>query len=383
MHNKIYSVIFSLGVFLTVFTPSTFGQLSAFTNFQNQFMAFENGMIRRVDYLVPTKFGVGRNAIAFIDNSRNFKIYSKGGVTQINSGLTNAFQVTDNLITYQNATALSVWERGQITPLSRMCNQFYTGDSLVVFFEGVQKEYRAYYNFKIYPIEGFLAGATANMFKEDNNISSEMNVANGQLSSIQASDNIAAYINFANQFRIFFRGKIHAQEEYLISNFGVGRNTVAYVDANQQFKVFHNGTTHELDNFPPILYAVGDDLIAYVGYDGYFKIFHDGQLHTIGYFDPEFVVKDNIVAFKDATGYFCAFYKGKVTQLENYYPSNFTVAYNSVAYVNRANVLRLFSEGILYDVTNADVSDWRLDYDVIQYRFGGNMYKVFYKGNTY
>lgn len=383
MFNKFSLILLSLSFCLIGSNHMSFGQLSAFTNFQNQFMAFENGMIRRIDYLVPIKFGVGRNAIAFMDNSRNFKIYSKGGVTQINAGLTNAFQVTDNLITYQNATALSVWDRGQIQSLSRMCNQFYTGDSLVIFFEGVQKEFRAYYNFQVYPIEGFLAGATANMFNEDNNISSEMNVASGQLSSIQASDNIAAYVNFANQFRIFYHGKIIAQDDYLISNFGVGRNTVAYVDANQQFKVFHKGITQELDNFPPNIYAVGDDLVAFVGYDGYFKIFHDGQLYTIGYFDPEFVVKDNVVAFKDATGYFSAFYKGKVTQLENYYPSNFKAAYNSIAYVNRANVLRLFSEGNIYDVTNAEVADWRLDYDVIQYRFGGNMFKVFYKGTTY
>lgn len=364
------------------------GQVSAFTNFQNQFMVWENGMIRKIEYLVPLKLSIGRNAIPYLDNSRSFKIYYKGAAHKINDGFTQNFQVTDNLITYQNASALWVWEDGKATNLSNYCSDFLVGDSLVLFFDGVQKEYRAYYAGNIFPIEGFLAANTAtNVFNAggdvDTRISNDMEIATGQLPGVKVSDNIGAYVNYANQFRIFYKGDILEQEDYLVSNFDVGRNTVAYVDANRMFKIFHKGNTTEVDNFPPYEYAVGDNLVAYVGFDNYFKIFYNDSTYTIGYFQPDFVVRDNVVAYRDATGYFKVFYKGREYTLESYYPSEFIAGYNSVAYVNRANVLRLFTEGEVYDVTNADVAKWQLDYDVLQYRFGANMYKVFYKGRTY
>lgn len=364
-----------------------FAQLSAYTSFQNQFMVWDNGMVRKIEYLSPLQVKIGRSAIPYIDNSRSFKIYHKGAATKINDGFTSNFQVSDNLVTYQNAKSLNVWDQGKVTNLSRYCEQFYMGDSLVVFFEGVQKEYRAYYNGQIYPIEGFLAATnTTNLFNTDEatiRISSEMDIASGQLPGIKVSDNIAAYVNYANQFHIFYRGNIIEQENYLVSSFDVGRNNVAYVDANREFKVFHDGQTRQLDNFPPYSYAAGDNLVAFIGYDNYFKIYYQDSVYNIGYYQPDFVVKDNVVAFQDATGYFKAFYKGQIYTLESYYPQNFKVGYNSIAYVNRSNVLRLFTEGETFDVTNADIADWRLDYDVLQYRFGANMFKIFYKGKTY
>lgn len=368
------------------FTPAK-AQLSAYTSFQNQFMVWDNGMIRKIEYLVPLQFKIGRRAIPYIDNSRSFKIYANGGVTKVNDGFTSNFQVSDYLITYQNASSLNVWDDGKVTNLSRYCNQFYLGDSLVLFFDGVQKEFRVYYDGQIQTIEGFLGGGnTANLFNTDEatiRITNEADIASGALPSIKVSDNIAAYVNYANQFRIFYQGQVIDQENYLITSFDVGRNNVAYVDANREFKIFHGGQTRQLDDFPPYSYAAGDNVVAFIGYDNYFKIFYQDSVYNIGYFQPDFVVKDNIVAFRDATGYFKVFYKGQIYTLESYYPDNFKAGYNSVAYVNRANVLRLFTEGDIYDVTNADIADWRLDYDVVQYRFGANMFKVFYKGRTY
>jgi len=376
-----------LFLFVSSCCVQSFAQLSAFTNFQNQFMVWDKGMIRKIEYLVPLQVKIGRSAIPYIDNSRSFKIYSNGGSTKVNDGFTNSFQVSDNLITYQNAKSLNVWDNGKSTNLSKYCEQYFLGDSLVLFFDGVQKEYRAYYDGRVVPIEGFLASMnTSDLFNTDEatiRISNEMDIASGQLPGIKVSDNIAAYVNYANQFRVFYHGNILEQENFTVNSFDVGRNNVAYVDANREFKIFSHGKTTQIDNFPPYSYAAGDDVVAFIGYDNYFKIFYQDSVYSIGYFQPEFVVKDNVVAFQDATGYFKVFYKGNVYTLESYYPQNFKAGYNSIAYVNRANVLRLFSEGDIYDVTNADIADWRLDYDVLQYRFGANMFKVFYKGKTY
>jgi len=363
--------------------------LSAFTNFQNHFMVWDNGMIRKIESLPPLKVVVGRNAIPYIDNSRNFKIYANGGSHKINDGFTSSFEASDDLVAFLNAKSLNVWDHGKITNLSRYCEQYLLGDSLIIYFEGVQKEYRAYYNGHIYPIEGFLAASNPQaIFDTDNagaRISSDMQIASLQLPSLKVSDNIAAYVNYSNQFHIFYHGYIINQEDYLIENFDVGRNTVAYVDANQQFKVFHEGKTRTVEDFAPINYAAGDDLVAYISNDNSFKIYYNDSVYNMGYLEPDYLVRDNIVAFENGSGKFTVFYRGKLYEIDNYYPGNnhIKAGYNSLAYRDRSNELRLFTAGKTYGVTNANLSDWRLDYDVLQFQFGSNMYKIFYKGKTY
>lgn len=358
--------------------------VSAYGDFQNQFFAWDNGMIRKIDYLLPLDFKIGRIAIPYIDNARNFKIYSGGATTQINTGNTNAFFATDYLVTFVNNTILYVWENGNVTKLSNYCRQFVTGDSLVMYFDQVQSEFRMYYQGQTYVLESFLTGGN-NLFTTDSpqRRYDNMDVASGQIPSFQLSDNIAAYVNYAGQFKIFYLGNLIEQESNQIKSFGVGRNTVAYIDVNNSFQVFYKGNTRMLDDYAPYQYQVGDNLVAFVGSDNYFKIFYDDSVYNIGYFEPEFGVVDNIVFFQDQTGYFNVFYKGKLYFLETYLPESITAKYNSLAYVTRGRMIKMFSEGNIYEVVNADVPFWRLDYDVLQYRFGTNLNKVFYRGKTY
>jgi len=334
--------------------------LSAFVDVQNQVMVWDNGMVRKIDYLAPTQMKIGRIAIPYLDNSRSFKIYYGGGIKTINAGTTNAFFVSDDLIPFLNQKSLNVFDQGTVKNLTAICNQYIMADSVILFLDAVKNEYKVYYNGQNHTIESFIPDSV--------------------LPSVKVSDNIVAYDNFANQFRIFYHGSIIPQEEYPVSSFDAGRNTVAYVDDNRKFKIFHNGQTYILDDYPPISYAAGDNLVAFVSTDGYFKIFYGDSVQTVGYFNPTYKVKDNIVAYKDPNGYFKVFYKGTLTDMENYYPTKFMIQYNSLAYINAAGTLRLFSDGEAYDVTNADVDSWQLNYDVIQYQIGQNIFKIFYKG---
>lgn len=343
--------------------------LTAFVNMQNQLNVWDKGAIRKIDYLPPVALKIGRTAIPYLDNARNFKIYYGGGVRNVNIGFTNDFWVTDNLVAFRNARSLNVFDKGVTKNLSGLCDQYYIGDSLVLFLDGVRQEFKAYYDGSVYPVENFLADTA--------------------IYKAKVSDNIAAYDNYANQFRLFYQGNTIAQENYTVSSFDVGRNTAAYIDINRRFKIFHSGNTIVADEFPPDDYAVGDNVVAFVSNDGYFKIFYDDSVRTIGFFRPEFTVRDNIVAYRDAGGYFRVFYKGDITTLETYYPERFSAQYNSVAYINQGSVLRVFTEGELYDVTSIfnygdnSTDNWELSYDVIRYRVGPNTFRVFYKGQDY
>ncbi len=337
--------------------------LGAYTDMQNEFMVWDRGMIHKVDYMPPTSFKIGRTAIPYLDNSRSFKIYYGGGVQNINVGFTNSFFATDNLVVYLNQKSLNVFDKGVTKNLTGVCDQYFFGDSIVLFLDTYKGEYKAYYNGQISSIETYFSDSV--------------------LSTVKVSDNIIAYNNFANQFRIFFHGQKIAETDYQVNSFDVGRNTVAYVDNDRRFKIFHNGKTFPIDDFQPSAYKAGDDLVAFVSNDGYFKIFYNDSVITLGYFKANFQVGDNIVAFKDQGGTFKVFYKGTVTEMDTYMPPKLVIQYNSMAYLNQSNELRLFSEGEIYEVTNAELTSWSLNYDVVAYQIGENIFKFYYKGTDY
>ncbi len=353
-----------LVIFILLITSSGIAQpLSSYVNLQNELMVWDRGMIHKIDFLQPSLLKTGRIAIPYLDNSRTFKIYYAGSARQVNSGFTNAFFATDNLVAYLNQKSLYVFDRGVTKNLTGVCDQYFIADSLILFLDGLKSDYKVYYNGQIYGLEAFIPDST--------------------LASIEVSDNIIAYNNFANQFRIFFRGIRIPQEDYPVSGFDAGRNTVAYVDADRKFKIFHNGKTFLIDNFPPTSYHTGDNQVAFVTSDGYFKIFYGDSVRTMGFFSPTYEVTDNIIAYRDPGGWLKIFYKGDIYDMENYYPTNMTIQYNSLAYINTNNTLRLFSEGEIYDVTNADLTKWQLNYDVVTYQIGQGIFKIFNKGIEY
>ncbi|MCF8448470.1 MAG: hypothetical protein K9G49_01255 [Taibaiella sp.] len=355
-------LLFSLFMFVTG-SPCAFAQLASYVDNQNQVIVWDKGMTRKIDFLTPTDMKIGRTAIPYLDNSRSFKIYHNNRVTPVNIGFTNSYFATDNLVAFLNQKSLNVFDNGVIKNLTGVCDQYFIADSLILFLDSYKGAYKAYYGGKIHNIESYFSDSS--------------------LSSIKVTDNIIAYNNFANQFKIFFHGELLSQEDYPVSGFEVGRNTVAYVDIDRKFKVFHNGKTFLLDDFPPKSYKAGDNVVAYVTADGYFKIFYADSARSVGFMSGNYQVVDNIVAFKDQSNMLKVFYKGEVTTVDNYYPTNMVIQYNSLAYVNFGNTLRLFSEGEIYDVTNAELTNWQLNYDVIQYQLGQNLFRVFYKGEEY
>ena len=357
------SALFSLLICLLSVSSISAQPLAAFVDIQNQLMVWDKGMIHKVDFMPPTNMKIGRSAIPYLDNSRSFKIYYNGSVKEINAGFTNAYFVSDNLIGYLNQKSLNVFDKGQTKNLAAVCDQYFIADSVILFLDSYKGEYKAYYNEKTYTVESYIPDSV--------------------LSHLKVSDNIIAFDNFANQFRIFYRGGLIAQEDYPVKSFDAGRNTVAYVDADHKFKIFHSGQTFVIDDFAPSSYKVGDNMVAYVSGDGYFKVFYSDSLHTVGYMNPQYTVSDNILAYKDPAGMLKVFYKGETTEMESYYPTGIVAQYNSLAYVNASGALRLFSEGEVYDVTNADLANWTLNYDVITYQIGQGIFKVFYKGQEY
>lgn len=361
--KKIFLALLLLQSLVSVAQP-----FSAFTNVRNEFYVFDNGAMHRIEGVEPISYKVGRGAVAYIDNSRIFKIYRDGMVTPISDLFTTQYDISDNIVLYRSANSISILDGSDVVLLSKLCNRYAFGDSVVLFYDINQSSFNGYYNGKITELETYLSVSSTD-FTFD--------------STVKVSDNIGAYINYNDQFKVFYNHEVETLESQAVKEFKVGRNTVAYIDINNQFKIYYKGQSYTIDPFAPKSFMVGDDLVAFQSNDGYFKIFYDGNLYTIGYYEPKYHVADRVIAFEDLNGYFKMFYAGEQTMIDNYYPSKMEIGYNSMAYINKSGQLRLFSQGKVYDVTSMTLQSMRLDYDVLQYKVGYNAFKLFYNGEYY
>jgi len=341
---------------------------SAYTNIRNEFFIFDNGLFKNIEPLRPVSYKIGRQGIAYLDNQSIFKLYSSGSVITINDMFTTSYDISDNLMMFRSGNRISVIDGNKAILLSKLCESFKMGDSVVLFYDINKRSFNGYYDGDIIELESFL-NLGENDLKFD--------------STVKVSDNIGAYINYNEQFKVFFNKHSEILENQPVKEFKVGRNLVGYIDINNIFKIYYKGQSYVIDPFAPKSFMVGDDLIAFQSNDGYFKIFHKGNLYTIGYFEPKYQVADRLVAFEDLNGYFKIFHEGTQTQIDIYYPEKFLIGYNSMAYVNKNNFLRLFSMGKLYDISSMSINEFRLDYDVLQYKVGFNSFKIFYNGEYY
>ncbi|MBK8144831.1 MAG: hypothetical protein IPK62_07425 [Bacteroidetes bacterium] len=341
---------------------------SAYTDIRLQFYVFDNAAANQVEHLLPIDYKIGKNAVAYLDNQRIFKIYKDGQSSVVNDMFTTNFHVSDNLILFKSANMLSVVDDGKVVLLSKLCNRYAMGDSVVLFYDANRSSFNGYYNGKTTELETFL-----NL--RDNDFTFD--------STVKVSDNIGAYINYNEQFKVFYNGESEVLENQTVKQFQVGRDIVAYVDINNIFKIYYKGQSFTIDPFPPKSFMVGDDVVAFHGNDGYFKIFYRGNLITVGYYEPRYHVADRVVSFADPNGFFKVFYEGEQTVIDNYYPEKIKAGYNSLVYTNKANMVRMFSKGQMYDITTMTLLDLRLDYDVLQYKVGFNAFKIFYEGNHY
>ena len=341
---------------------------SAYTNVRQEFYVFDNGAMHRAEAFSPIDYKIGRNLIAYVDNQQNFKVFKDGEVSMVNDNNTTSFAVSDNLLVYKNASLLSVIDGNDQILLSRLCDRYALGDSIVMFYDLNRQTFNAYYNGNITELESFL-----NIQEDDFSFDK----------TVKVSDNVGAYINYNGLFKLFYNNKVETLESQPVREFQVGRNIVAYTDINNIFKINYQGQEFTIDPFPPKSFQVGDDVVAFENNDGYFKIFYKGSVYTIGYYQPNYKVADRIVAFEDLNGYLKVFYEGEQTVIDNYYPEKMELGYNSLAYINKASMLRMFSKGKVYDVSAMSLLEMRLDYDVLQFKVGFNAFRMFYNGEFY
>ena len=340
----------------------SFGQnLSAYTDYKDCFIVYDNEITKQIEYLPVKSFQVGGNCIAYIDNVDAFKVYYAGETIPLLDVPPQFYSATDDLLIYLINGQLFVFDNKTTVPLTYYANAYSVGDSIIAFTDKNFSTLRVYYNGEIKEIE--------NKGTSD------------PVQSMKTGDNILAYVDYNNYFKIFYHNEVKQKEEFQPVSYQAGNNIVSYIDGNTQlFKVFYSGKDYKIDNLPPQSYQTGDDMVAYVDNDGRFKVFYNGAAVDIAATAPDFYkIEDNILVYGNAYE-FKVFYKGTITSLENYIPENYKIDYNTLAYIDRYGILKALSNGKLVQVDREKVADFILSRDVIQYSNSMNRIKFFSNG---
>lgn len=338
---------------------------SAFVNMKGELWAFNGKNIQQLDYLQPIAYRTGGNCIAFIDNTKSFKVFWNGEVHKLNDGYTTDFETTRNLLLIRNSATLYVFDNGKLSLLTVYSSNNVAGDSLVGFLDDKNYAYKLYAN-----------GRTVTL---------EENTVEFPLKQFSISSNTFAWVNPYNEFKIWYRGAVIEQESNIPEKFYTGKNIVSYIDSYGSFRVFYKGETLDIESFAPKKILTGDDLCAYIDNLGELKIFYDGKVFDTNVLNPEVLsVSHNLVAFDNGSGGYTVFYKGKITRLENnFIPTDVQMGDNTLFYFDQANQVKIFSFGRVEQPINQLYESALIDFDVVQLKIGFNQYRFYYNGKLY
>lgn len=343
--------------------PFAAQNMAAYSDYKNYFFVFDDGAATELEYLPVKSSRVGGNAVAYVDNNGNFKVFNKGKITTLSETTVSNYVASDYLVSYSSYQFLYVFDNGRDIQLSKYAVPSYsTGDSVVAFLDSRAYALKVYYN---------------------GNITSLEEGSDPPVLNFVVGDNVVAYINYLNEFKVFYRGKsIKLATVSRSLPYKAGKDILAYYNDNYGFSIFHKWLIYDMEKFQPKSFAVGDGMAAYVTPNEEFKVFYDGKMKLLGSFEPTFYnVSDSLVVYNDAQK-FKVFYKGTVYTLENFIPTEYYLDLSTIAYLDQQGRLKTFHSGKTEMVTHSAVDEFHLYRNVISYRVLNRNY-MYYKSRVY
>lgn len=357
--KRIIIAVLVVGSFLPTYSQT----LSAYTDYRQYFYVFDDGHSQMLEYLPVQSYRVGGACLAYMDNRGVFKIFFKNNkITLEKYRVTNYFS-TNNLLVYTLESQLIVFDRGKRLTLVYNPGLYAFGDSIVAFYDEASSYLKVYYDGEIREVEAGLSGRP--------------------MKSMVVGDNLFAYVDQADYFKICYRGKL-IEESYRPNNYKVGGNTVAYItEAELEFKIFYKGATHDVENFEPQSYRAGEDMVAYVDETGSFKVFYKGEIIELSTFEPEFYyIKANMLVYSESD-FLKVFTDGKSHTLVNYIPEKYYVHRNVVAFIDEQDQLVGFYKGVLETISYEKLNNIEIFGNAVSFEIGIHTNKTYYKGVVY
>ena len=356
---SMYQRIFSLSILFLPFIA--FAQkVVPFVDFNSYFRSFENDNFRHLEFQPIMEFKAGDDLVAYIDTRGNLRVWD-GQNRQDISNLNVEFQVSDYLMAYTIGPTLNVWDQGKLKTLTSFTSQYVVKDSLVIYQDTRFNTVNAYWNkqtFELYRVTEELympevIGENIVAFKDNGNFYKifwrgkiyDVGVWNGSIDFQAGTDVICFNDPTTRTFAVFENGNFVDIESFWIKKYKAGRGFIAYEDLNGNMKYHSSSEDKILSNFSATFWEVKDDLVVW-GENTFVFAYQNGQKINVANFTPkDFLIKNNVFAFRNILGGVSALVNGKIYAITNQLDCEYEIYGNAilVKLLNRSFIV--FKEG--------------------------------------
>ena len=341
-------------------------KITAYVNFRDYFVVFDNGRTDVLEVMPPQSFKAGPDYLAYIDNVGNLKVYYEGKVETLDPGVILNYEAGDDYLIFEKYQQIKVWSDGKLTNLGNNITAWMGSDSLVAFYDQNYKNFHLYYHDEEFDLGDGLVELPITEFSVGNNI-------------------FAFIDKYQLTFTVFYQGYFTDLSTIIRKvDYKVDADIVAYRDdETNTFKAFFQGDIYDLEELPPIEYKVGHGMVAYVNQNQEFIVFYNGDKYRVLNYVPEyFDVKDSLVAFNNQ-GFLNVFYDGETTELTRYIPPAIKWDWSTLTYIDDNLKIQALMAGERQFIINETLRDLYTNRNIITVRFGNKRWAVYYDGQLY
>lgn len=340
--------------------------ITAYVNYRNYFVVFDDGQTEVLEILPPQSFKVGPNYLAYIDNVGNLKVYYEGKVETLDPGVILSYHAGDDYLIFEKYQQVKVWHNGKLKNLGNNITAWAGSDSLIAFYDSNYKNFHIYYR------------------------DEEFDLADGlveePITDFAVGNNMFAFIDkYQMTFTVFYKGEyIDLSTVIRKVDYKVNADIVAYIDDEyNNFKVFFQGDIYDLESMPPKEYQVGHGIVAYISQNEEFKVFYNGAIYEVLNYIPEyFDVKDSLVAFNNQ-GFLNVWYDGEAKQVTRYISPSMEWDWSTLAYLDDNLKIQAYMAGEMQFIINETLRDIYTNRNIITIRFGNQRWAIYYNGELY
>ena len=359
--------IFSIAILLICIVRPALGQsLGAFIDYDKNFIVFDDGNFRQLEFQEVKSFAVGSGCVAYVSNGGSLKAYANHISYNVSPSV-ERYNITDNLFTFQVGSQLYVFEQGNKRLLTGFVGRFMVGDSVVAFIDTNKHFLSIYSDGRVTELADIIAGNDADY------------------NDFWVGANTVAFIDMHNVLRLICGDRVFELFNVIDGiSVKLGRNIGAFVDhSDGEFRIFYNGELNDIEQFTPKSYKCGYEQVAFVNSMENFRLFSNGELYDISGFAPDMYDINRKMLVYSLQDEFFTFVDGQQYLVENYVPRSYSINGNLLTYIDQNGYLAVFEDGEKHILSYGPVNSYNAVGDVVVFNEGLNTTKIYYNGKTY
>lgn len=343
-----------------------FGQtIFAYTDFNNFFDVFRDGYFSRIEHNAVADVTHGDEFIAYTNSQRDFKVYN-GDNTELITNQVVQFKMSDHILVWNIGPIINYYENNVKHTLTSYGGEYLVGDSIIVYEDTRYNTVNAVYKGQVTQLYALID-------------SLYMPEAVG--------DNIVAFRDNGNNYKVFWRGKIYELGVWNGSSmklvFSAGTDMLAFNDPNSRtFAIFEGGEFKDVEEIWVNKYVSGRGFLVYEDVQGNLKWYSNGELKTLASFNQFWDVKDDVVIWGEANATWTLTKKER-KQVANYKVTDYQIHNDVIAFVNTMSGISANIAGVTHEITTLPNGDYMLNNHSVLVKLANRSVLVYFNGKTY